>query len=33
MVYEDVGFGFDISDGSTLVGDCFVRSVGIRSTV
>ena len=33
MLYEDVGFGFDISDGSTLVGHCFVRRVGIRSTV
>ena len=33
MVYEEVGFGFDISDGSTLVGLCFFGIISIRSTV
>ena len=33
MVYEDVSFGFNISDGSTVVGHCFVRRVSIRSTI
>ena len=33
VVYKDVGFGFDISDGSTVVQHCFVWRVGIRSTV
>ena len=33
MVYEDVSFGFNISDGSTVVGHFFVRRVSIRSTI
>ena len=33
MVYEDVGFRLDISDGLTVMGYCFVRRVCIRSTV
>ena len=33
MVYEEVGFGFNISDGSTLVGLCFFGIISIRSTV
>ena len=33
MVYEVVGFGSDIIDGSTLVGLCFVGTISIRSTV
>ena len=33
MVYEYFGFGFDVSDGSTVVGHCFIWRVGIRSTV
>ena len=28
-----IGFGFDVSDGSAIVGHCFVWIVGIRSTV
>ena len=28
-----IGFGFDVSDGSTIVGHCFVWIAGIRSTV
>ena len=33
MVYEDVGFGFDVSDGSTVVGRFFDERVGISSAV
>ena len=33
MVNEDISFGFNISDGSTLVGHSFIRRVSIRSTV
>ena len=33
MVNEDVSFRFNISDGSTVVGYSFVRTVSIRSTV
>ena len=33
MVNEDVSLGFNISDGSTVVGHSFVRRVSIRSTI
>ena len=33
LVYEDVGFGFDVSDGSTVMGRCFDERVGISSAV
>ena len=33
MVNEDISFGFNISDGSTLVGHSFIRRVSIRSAV
>ena len=33
VVYEYVGFGFDVSDGSTIMGHYFVWEVGIRSTI
>ena len=33
IVYENVSFGFNISDGLTVVEHCFVRRVSIRSTV
>ena len=33
LVYEDAGFGFDVSDGSTVMGCCFDERVGISSAV
>ena len=33
MIYEDVSFGVNISDGAMVVGHCFVWRVSIRSTV
>ena len=33
VVNEDVGFRFNISDGSAVVGHTFIRRVGIRSTI
>ena len=33
VIYEYVGFGFDVGDGLTFLGHCFVWRVSIRSTV
>ena len=33
MIYEGVSFGFNISDGSTIVGHSFVKGVSIMSTI
>ena len=32
IVHEDISFGLNISDGSTVVGHSFIRRVSIRST-
>ena len=32
IVYEEISFGLNISDGSTVVGHSFIRRVSIRST-
>ena len=32
IVYEEINFGLNISDGSTVVGHSFIRRVSIRST-